>query len=223
MKLQPKPCSIHIFFKSHPHSSTLISFNAIILETCLLSSSSLFPLLICLICTQIKKVGSMCTQIEQVLSVSVHGDIVILSPKVRQREMPECLCAGFLTLSLSHFSIFSFGRLIDGGWPSLTPPLLSSLSVLLVSTSLCRRPSGSRCAGMETIMPRSQFPGWYRGLFKFNNQMVTSGQIMFIKCGSCLNKMNTCCFDVLSFIWKMMEKFFKSIKQHRNVSDLYNS
>lgn len=136
----------------------------------------------------------MCTQIEQVLSVSMHGDIVILSPKVRQREMPECLCAGFLsmclkyvtnmnctcsfclTLSLSNFSIFSFGRLMDGGWPSLTPPLLSSLSVLLVSTSLCRRPLVSRCAGMETIMPRSQFPGWYRGLFKFNNQMVTSGQ-----------------------------------------------
>lgn len=74
----------HFFLNLILIPQLLSLFNAIILETCLLSSSSLFPLLICLICTQIKKVGLMCTRIEQVLSV--HGDIVILSPKVRQRD-----------------------------------------------------------------------------------------------------------------------------------------
>ena len=50
-------------------------------------------------------------------------------------------------------------------WPSPTLPPLWCLSAWLVSTSPCRRPSACGCAGMETITPRSQSPGWCRSFF----------------------------------------------------------
>lgn len=113
----------------------------------------------------------------------------ILSYSWTARDLNPCVLGfSFIALTICGASnlkscltcrLFSLpsGRWTDCGWHSLTPPLLSSLSVLPVSTSPSGHPSASRCAGMEIITSRSQFPGWYRGLFKINNQEVTPSEI----------------------------------------------
>lgn len=50
-------------------------------------------------------------------------------------------------------------RWTAGVWHSLTPHPLLCPSAWQGSTSLSIRSSGCRCAGTETTMPRSQFPG----------------------------------------------------------------